>query len=48
MAALMDPEISRMLQSTADINKDSIQRLMELKDFLHTKLIPSVPMDQRL
>ena len=48
MAALMDPEIAKLIHSTSDINKNSIERLIELKDFLRTKLIPSIPMDQRL
>jgi hypothetical protein len=48
MAALMDPEIAKMVQTQGDINKDSIQRLLELNDFLRTKLIPSLPVDQRL
>jgi len=48
MAALMDPEIAKMVQTQGEINKDSIQRLLELNDFLRTKLIPSLPVDQRL
>ena len=44
----MDPEIAKMVQTQGDINKDSIQRLLELNDFLRTKLIPSLPVDQRL
>jgi hypothetical protein len=45
MAAKLEAEIASMIMSDQDINKDTVTRLVELGDFLKTKLSPIIALN---
>ena len=44
MAAKLEPELANILQSSQDLNKDTVTRLDELGEFLKAKITPMIPM----